>query len=60
MPRGSPDVPSLVAGVAVALLGAVLLLDQTGTIEIRFAALAPIVCATLGAILVASGLSRRD
>ena len=47
MRRGRPDPPSLVGGVVIALVGAVLLLDQTGTIEIRFAALAPIVEATL-------------
>jgi hypothetical protein len=57
--RGRPDLPSVVGGAAIALFGAVLLLDQTGAIDIRFAALAPIVCATMGAILVASGLSRR-
>ena len=60
MRRGRPDLPSLVGGGAIALFGTVLLLAEAGTIEIRFAALAPIVCATMGAILLASGLSRRD
>ena len=55
-----PDAPSLVAGIAVALLGAVLLLDQAGVLDLRFAALGPIACAVVGAILLAGGLSRRD
>jgi hypothetical protein len=55
-----PEVPSLVAGLVVAALGLVLLLDRTGALDLRFAALAPIMCAALGAILLASGLSRRD
>jgi hypothetical protein len=55
-----PDGPSLVAGLAIALLGAVLLLDHAGVLDLRFAALGPIVCAVLGAILLASGLARRD
>ena len=57
---GKPDVPSLVAGVALLALGVVLLLDSTGSIHASFANIAPIVCATVGAILLASGLTRRD
>jgi hypothetical protein len=53
-----PDITSLVAGVCVAALGVLLLLDATGTIELRFGVLGPAVCAALGAILLASGLSR--
>jgi hypothetical protein len=54
-----PDVPSLVAGVAVLALGVVLALDAGGALQLRFAALAPLACGAVGAILVASGLSRR-
>jgi hypothetical protein len=55
-----PDVPTLVAGLALLALGALLLLDAEDAIELRLAALAPIACAAVGAILLASGLSRRD
>jgi hypothetical protein len=48
----------LVSGVAVVALGAVLLLDAAGAFELRFVTLAPIACAAVGAILLASGLSR--
>jgi hypothetical protein len=55
-----PDVPSIVAGLAVLALGAVLLLDATGAIELSFGLLAPVACAAAGAILLAAGLSRRE
>lgn len=55
-----PDVASLVAGLAVAALGGVLLLDQLDVWGLRFAALAPLACAAIGAVLLASGLSRRE
>jgi hypothetical protein len=47
-----------VAGVCVIGLGVLLLLHATGTLELRFAVLAPAACAALGAILVASGMTR--
>jgi len=47
-----------VAGIVVSALGALLLADQGGALELRFATLAPAVCAALGAILLAIGLSR--
>jgi hypothetical protein len=56
---GRPDVRSIVAGTSVLALGAVLLLDQTGVIELSFGILAPVACAVTGAILLANGLSRR-
>ena len=59
MKWGRPDVPSLVAGVVIAALGAVLLMDGVEAIDLQFAALAPLLCAAAGAILVATGLSRR-
>jgi hypothetical protein len=55
-----PDVPTLVAGIALVVLGALLMLDAQGTVELRVGALAPIACAAVGAVLLASGLSRRD
>jgi hypothetical protein len=58
VPRARPDVASLVAGVVVFALGVLLLLDATGAVDLRFAALAPACCAALGAILLASGLTR--
>jgi hypothetical protein len=55
----SPDPTSLVAGIAVLALGVLLLLDASGTLELRFGVLAPVACAATGAILLASGTTRR-
>ena len=52
MARRTLDLPSLVAGIAIAIFGTVLLLDRAGAIDLRFGALAPLVCA--------SGLVRRN
>lgn len=49
---------SLVAGAGLIALGAVLLLDQLGEIELTFASVVPAFIAVVGAILLASGLSR--
>ncbi len=49
---------SLVAGLCVVALGVLLLLDAGGTFDLRFSVLAPAACAAVGAILLASGLSR--
>ena len=51
---------SLVAGLGLAAFGVVLLLDATGTIALHLAGLAPLACALVGAILLTSGLTRRD
>ena len=59
MARRELDAPSLVAGLAIVLLGAVLLLDRLDVLTLRFAALGPLVCAVLGAVLLATGLVRR-
>jgi hypothetical protein len=56
--RASPDAVSLTAGIALVVLGTVLLLDRTGTLYLTFGSMAPIVFAAVGAILLASGLSR--
>ena len=53
-----PDIVSLIAGIALSLLGAILLLDQTGTIALRFDYAAPAVLAAAGVILLISGLDR--
>lgn len=58
--RGGPDIPALVAGLAVLALGGVLLLDALEAIDLSFAVFAPVACAATGAILVANGLSRRQ
>jgi hypothetical protein len=55
----SPDSTSVVAGIAVLALGALLLLDAVGTLDLRFGVLAPVACAAMGAILLASGMARR-
>ena len=54
-----PDLVSLVAGVVLVCFGGVLILDQLDVFDLRFAAVGPIVCAALGAILLAAGLGRR-
>ena len=59
--RGStPDPPSLVAGLAVVVLGVLLLLDDGGSLDLSFALFAPVACAATGAILLAAGLNRHD
>jgi hypothetical protein len=56
--RRRPDPPSLAAGVVLTGFGALLLLDALSVLDLSFAALAPIACAAVGAILVVSGLTR--
>lgn len=53
------DVAGLVSGLAIAALGLVLLLDALGEWRLGFGALAPVLLAVVGAILLAGGLSRR-
>ena len=54
-----PDRVSIVAGLAVGGLGVVLLLDQTGLIELRFGYALLAILACVGAILLAAGLDGR-
>ena len=54
----SPDPVSLTAGLVLIVLGTVLLLDRTRTVDLTFSSMAPIAFAAVGAILLASGLSR--
>ncbi len=58
MGRRVADVTSLTAGVVIGALGVLLLLDNLEAIDMKFAHLAPAVTATVGAILLARGLSR--
>jgi hypothetical protein len=60
VPAGRPDIPALVAGLALLALGGVLLLNALDTIDLGFGLFAPIACAAVGAILLANGLSRSD
>jgi hypothetical protein len=53
------DRGSLVAGIAITALGALLLLDRLGAIDIGFGYVAPAVTATAGAVLLACGLHPR-
>jgi hypothetical protein len=54
------DPVSLVSGVAVTALGALLLLDQADAIELTFGWLGAALAAVLGVILVISGLTQRE
>ena len=53
------DRVSIVAGLAVGGLGVLLLLDQTGLIELRFGYALPAILACVGAILLVAGLDGR-
>lgn len=55
-----PDIPALVAGLALLAMGGMLLLDALGAFELTFGVFAPVACAVTGAILLANGLSRRE
>lgn len=52
--------PTLVAGLALLVLGGLLALHSQDAVELTLGALAPIACAAVGAVLLASGLSRED
>jgi cell wall-active antibiotic response 4TMS protein YvqF len=56
--RRNLDITSLVAGLAIAAFGTLLLLDRTDVLDLRFGYFWPALTATVGAILLASGLSR--
>lgn len=55
-----PDLPALVAGLGVLVLGAVLLADALGAFDLRFGAFAPLALFVVGDVLLVTGLSRRD
>ena len=58
--HGEIDRASLVAGLVIAAFGIVLLLDRTDTLQLTFGTMAPMAFAVVGAILLATGLSRRE
>jgi hypothetical protein len=58
MQRREFDPTSLVAGLVIAAFGALLLLDRVDALDLRFSYFWPAVTATIGAILLASGLTR--
>ena len=58
--RRTTDLCALVAGAGTIVFGAVLLADALDALHITFAWLGPLACAVVGAILLASGLTRRD
>ena len=60
MRAGRPDIPALVAGLALLVLGGVLLMDALDAIDLDFGLFGPVACAVTGAILLANGLSRRE
>lgn len=53
------DLAAMVAGSLIALFGVVLLLDASGDLHLRFAALAPIAALIAGATILTAGLTRR-
>jgi len=53
------DLTSLVAGVAICILGAVILLQEEGTIALEAGWLLSAVAAAAGVVLVASGMGAR-
>jgi hypothetical protein len=53
------DPVSLVAGAMFMALGALLILDQAGALELTLGWVGAALAASLGAILVASGLAER-
>jgi hypothetical protein len=56
--RRVADSVALAAGIAVTALGLLLLLDQTGVLELRFDYVGPAVLAAVGAVLLVAGLSK--
>ena len=54
------DPGALVAGMAVLLLGGLLMLDALDAVRLTFGYAAPAVLATAGAALLAYGLTRRE
>lgn len=55
-----PNLATLISGLSIALLGAVLLLDQAGSLNLDFGSLAPLVLCIVGLVLLVGGLAKRD
>lgn len=54
-----PDTTSLVAGIAIMAFGALLLLDRAEELDLGFGWFLPLLAATVGVILLVSGLAAR-
>jgi Domain of unknown function (DUF5668) len=54
-----PDLTSLVAGIALMALGALLVLESEDVLDLSLGYLWPALLAAVGAVLLASGLRRR-
>lgn len=52
------NVPALASSLAVLALGAVLLLDELGSISMTLGSFAPIALAAIGVVLIAGGVER--
>jgi hypothetical protein len=57
--KGAPNVTALVTGIALLVLGVLLVLAADGSIDLGFAYTAPVLVGALGAILLAGGLASR-
>jgi hypothetical protein len=57
--RRSPNFTALMTGIALVVLGALLVLDAAGSIDLGFAYTAPVLVGALGAILLVGGLAGR-
>lgn len=55
----SPNVTSLVAGLVFIALGALIVMNADGSLDLGFAYMGPALVAALGVILLASGLAAR-
>lgn len=55
----APRLTTLVAGLALLAIGVLLELEARGSVSLGFAYMGPLVVATLGAVLLASGLESR-
>ncbi len=55
----SPNVTSLVAGLVLVGLGALVVMNADGSLDLGFAYMGPALVAALGVILLASGLVAR-
>ena len=54
-----PNVTALVSGIALIILGALLVLNADGSIDLGFAYTAPALVGALGGILLVSGVASR-
>lgn len=55
----APNVTALAAGIALLVLGVLLVLQADGSVDLGFAYMAPVLVGAVGAVLLASGLASR-